>query len=197
MSSYKESGLEHALAWKNYNLATDIPKIYIFLLTTPNFVLKFNLMEIWGNWRKRRPAQILSYFLSRKRGQRSQLANSLGRHVLAEIYGCSFDILNDREKVEMLMVNAALEAGAEVREVVFHKFSPQGVSGVVVISESHLAIHTWPELGYAAVDVFTCGDRVNPWDACNYLTDHFKAGHMTATEIKRGIVEDPKEAVNI
>jgi len=144
----------------------------------------------------KRPARIPSYFVE-KRGQRSQLANSLGRHVLAEIYGCSFDILNDREKVEAMMVNAALEAGAEVREVVFHKFSPQGVSGVVVISESHLAIHTWPELGYAAVDVFTCGDRVNPWDACNYLTDHFEAGHMTATEIKRGIVEDPKEAVNI
>lgn len=125
------------------------------------------------------------------------MSNSLGRHVLAEIYGCSFDILNDREKVETIMVNAALEAGAEVREVVFHKFSPQGVSGVVVISESHLAIHTWPELGYAAVDVFTCGDRVNPWDACNYVTEQFKAGHMTATEMKRGIVEDPKEAVNL
>lgn len=123
--------------------------------------------------------------------------NSLGRHVLAEIYGCSFDILNNRQEVEAIMVNAALEAGAEVREVVFHKFSPQGVSGVVVISESHLAIHTWPELGYAAVDVFTCGDQVNPWDACNYLTEQFKAGHMTATEMKRGIVEDPKEAVNL
>ena len=197
MSNLKVYRHYHTLSWKNYKLFKDITEIYIFLLTTPNFVLKFNLMEIWDNRKKKWPAQILSYFLSRKRGQRSQLANSLGRHVLAEIYGCSFDILNDREKVETLMVNAALEAGAEVREVIFHKFSPQGVSGVVVISESHLAIHTWPELGYAAVDVFTCGDRVNPWDACNYLTEHFKAGHMTATEIKRGIVADPKEAVNI
>lgn len=110
----------------------------------------------------------------------------LGRHVLAEICGCDFDILNDINKVEEIMVNAALEAGAEVRECVFHKFSPQGVSGVVVISESHLAIHTWPELGYAAVDVFTCGERVNPWDACNYLTDHFSAKNMTAKEMKRG-----------
>ena len=64
----------------------------------------------------------------------------LGRHVLAEIYGCPFDVLNDVKKVESIMVNAALESGAEVREVVFHKFSPQGISGVVVISESHLAI---------------------------------------------------------
>ncbi|MDR3289258.1 MAG: adenosylmethionine decarboxylase [Peptococcaceae bacterium] len=123
--------------------------------------------------------------------------NAFGRHVLAEVYGCSFDLLNDRVKVEAAMVNAALEAGAEVREVAFHKFSPQGVSGVVVISESHLAIHTWPELGYAAVDVFTCGDRVNPWDALNYLTEQFKAGHMSATEIKRGTVETAKETVNL
>jgi S-adenosylmethionine decarboxylase len=115
---------------------------------------------------------------------------SLGRHILAEIYGCSFDFLNDVEKVEETMINAALEAGAEIREFVFHKFSPQGVSGVVVISESHLAIHTWPELGYAAVDVFTCGDRVDPWDACNYLVEKFKATSMNATEIKRGLIEE-------
>jgi S-adenosylmethionine decarboxylase len=114
---------------------------------------------------------------------------SLGRHVLAEVYGCQFEVLNDIALVENIMVNAALEAGAEVREVVFHKFSPQGVSGVVVISESHLAIHTWPELGYAAVDVFTCGESVNPWDACNYLAEKFGATHVTASEVKRGTVQ--------
>ena len=71
------------------------------------------------------------------------MAKSLGRHVLAEIYGCSTEILNDIHQVEKIMVKAALAAGAEIREVAFHKFSPQGVSGVVVISES-LTIHTWP-----------------------------------------------------
>lgn len=120
---------------------------------------------------------------------------ALGRHVLAEIYGCDFDILNDIKKVEEIMVNAALEAGAEVREYVFHKFSPQGVSGVVVISESHLAIHTWPELGYAAVDVFTCGERVNPWDACKYLTEKFKAKQVEATEMERGTGVPPHQQV--
>lgn len=115
--------------------------------------------------------------------------NALGRHVLAEVYGCDRRILDDIRKVESIMVNAALAAGAEIREVAFHKFSPQGVSGVVVISESHLAIHTWPELGYAAVDVFTCGDRVDPWDACNYIVDRFRATTVTATEMRRGIME--------
>lgn len=123
--------------------------------------------------------------------------HTLGRHILAEIYGCDPSILNNRNLIEKIMVEAALEAGAEVREVAFHKFSPQGVSGVVVISESHLAIHTWPELGYAAVDVFTCGQTINPWDACNYLTEHFKAEHMTATEVKRGIFEEPVKVVNL
>ena len=118
---------------------------------------------------------------------------SLGRHVLAEIYGCRFDVLNDIRKVENIMVNAALEAGAEVREFVFHKFSHQGVSGVVVISESHLAIHTWPELGYAAVDVFTCGDKVDPWDACNYLADNFSAEYINASEVKRGLMASQEE----
>lgn len=125
--------------------------------------------------------------------------NALGRHVLAEVYGCDFNLLNDVKKVEKIMVNAALEAGAEIREFVFHKFSPQGVSGVVVISESHLAIHTWPELGYAAVDVFTCGDKVDPWDACNYLAEMFEAESINAKETKRGIVAPApqREAVNL
>lgn len=170
-------------------------KNYEILLTRRYIVLQLFSIGIWV-YEQPCSARIPSIF-AKKGGNDDKMSNSLGRHVLAEIYGCSFDVLNDREQVETIMVNAALEAGAEVREVVFHKFSPQGVSGVVVISESHLAIHTWPELGYAAVDVFTCGEHVNPWDACNYLTENFKADHMTATEMKRGVVDGPREAVNL
>jgi S-adenosylmethionine decarboxylase len=114
--------------------------------------------------------------------------NALGRQILAEIHGCDSKVLNDITSVEEIMVQAALKAGAEVREVAFHKFSPQGVSGVVVISESHLAVHTWPEHGYAAVDVFTCGDSVNPWDACNYIVEQFRAQNFTASETLRGVL---------
>ncbi|HOP69063.1 MAG: adenosylmethionine decarboxylase [Dethiobacteria bacterium] len=125
--------------------------------------------------------------------------SALGRHVLAEFYGCPDTILNDLAQIRQEMVTAALIAGAEVRETVFHQFSPQGVSGVVVISESHLAIHTWPEFGYAAVDIFTCGQTVDPWVSCNYLKQKFAAQNMTAREIKRGIFDVPlehKPAVN-
>ena len=123
------------------------------------------------------------------------MEQALGRHILCELKGCDPEVLNNRKRIEQIMVDAALEAGAEVREVAFHKFSPQGVSGVVVISESHLAIHTWPELGYAAVDVFTCGERVNPWDACNYIKRKFKAQQLTATEVKRGVFETHEEVL--
>ena len=125
--------------------------------------------------------------------------SALGRHILAEFYGCPAEMLNDPAQIEQDMVSAALEAGAEIRETVFHKFSPQGVSGVVVISESHLAIHTWPEFGYAAVDIFTCGQTVDPWVSCNYLKQKFAAQNMTAREIKRGIFDvelQHKSAVN-
>lgn len=85
------------------------------------------------------------------------------------------------------MVEAALKAGAEIREVALHQFAPQGVSGVIVISESHLAIHTWPELGYAAIDVFTCGDTVDPWEACEHLVQGFQAKETEMNEVVRGL----------
>ena len=86
----------------------------------------------------------------------------LGQHVLAEFFECDPNTLNSLDKVEKYMVDAALECGATIVQKCFHMFNPYGVSGVVIISESHLAIHTWPELGYAAVDLFTCGDKCDP-----------------------------------
>lgn len=116
----------------------------------------------------------------------------LGRHVLAEFYGYSASLLDIPEKIAKIMKEAAILAGAEILEVVFHKFAPQGVSGVVVISESHLAIHTWPEYGYAAVDIFTCGTAVDPWVSCNHLKEHLEAKQVTAKEIRRGMAVIPK-----
>ena len=108
------------------------------------------------------------------------------RHILAEFYGCPRHLLNDVKTIEVAMTGAALSAGAEIREVAFHKFAPQGVSGVVIISESHLSVHTWPELGYAAVDVFTCGTRVDPKDACHYLEENLEAAEVEVMEVIRG-----------
>lgn len=118
------------------------------------------------------------------------MENILGSHILIEAYDCDPKVLDDVELVEEVMVDAALKAGAEIREVAFHRFSPQGVSGVVVISESHLSVHTWPEVGYAAVDVFTCGDTVDPIVAVDYIRDKFQARRALTSEVKRGIFEE-------
>lgn len=112
--------------------------------------------------------------------------NALGRHVLVEFFDCSPEILNDVTAIEKSMVDAAIEAGATVINSTFHHFSPFGVSGVVVIQESHLAVHTWPEYGYAAVDLFTCGDTVDPWISYRYLHRAFQAAHGSSMEILRG-----------
>lgn len=111
------------------------------------------------------------------------------RHCIMELWECNSDFLDDREGIEKMMVQAALEAGAEVREVAFHKFAPQGVSGVVVISESHLAIHTFPEHGYASIDVFTCGERIDPQVAANLIAKKLGAKRIYETNLERGTGE--------
>jgi len=98
--------------------------------------------------------------------------------------------LVDVEKIRNTMVDAARVAKAEVREAVFHQFFPQGiagVSGVVILSESHLAIHTWPERNYAAVDGYTCGLHTDPHAACEYIAKMLGATNWVMTFIERGI----------
>ena len=110
---------------------------------------------------------------------------ALGRHILVEFLNCKADVLNDVAAIENAMVEAAQIAGATVINSTFHHFSPYGVSGVVVIQESHLAIHTWPEYRYAAVDLFTCGDTVDPWVSFEHLKKAFEASY-SALEMNRG-----------
>ncbi|MEL7530597.1 MAG: adenosylmethionine decarboxylase [Bacteroidota bacterium] len=111
---------------------------------------------------------------------------ALGRHLLVELYECKPEILDDVIAVEQLMERAAKAAEATIINLTFHHFSPYGVSGVIVIQESHLAIHTWPESRYAAVDLFTCGSDTRPWEAFKVLKEGLKAKSNSAIEIQRG-----------
>ena len=122
----------------------------------------------------------------------------MGHHIIAELWECDFDKLNDMQFIEQTFVDAALKSGAEVREVAFHKFAPQGVSGVVIISESHLTIHSFPEHGYASIDVYTCGD-LDPSIAANYIADALNAGTRETLEMPRGMgpVKAPKERMTV
>lgn len=111
---------------------------------------------------------------------------TMGRHVISELWGCDFDKLNNMDFIEKTFVDAALKSGAEIREVAFHKFAPQGVSGVVIISESHLTIHSFPEHGYASIDVYTCGN-LDPNIAADYIAESLNAQTRETMELPRGM----------
>lgn len=111
---------------------------------------------------------------------------ALGRHILVELYDCDPEILNSREKIRQILVEAATRAKVTIIDAIFHRFNPHGVSGVIVIAESHLSIHTWPEYKYASLDFFTCGEKTDPWIAQEYVTTELKARTSTCMEVKRG-----------
>ena len=118
---------------------------------------------------------------------------SLGKHIILEVHGVRKELLNDIERIERIMTEAVQLSGATVIKPFFHQFSPHGISGVIVIAESHFSIHTWPEYGYAALDLFTCGDQIKPDDAVQYLKNKMDAQHIHMMEIKRGTLDIPPE----
>lgn len=111
---------------------------------------------------------------------------ALGRHILVEAYDCDYHALDNIKELQQAMITAAEAAGATVVDAAFRKFEPHGVSGVLVISESHLTIHTWPEFGYAAIDLFTCGCNADPWKAFEHLSSYLQSSRTTTIEMQRG-----------
>lgn len=113
---------------------------------------------------------------------------ALGRHILLELRECETKILDDIEAVKEALMEAARRSGATIVEACFHRFNPFGISGVVIIAESHLSVHTWPEYGYAACDIFTCGTQLKPETATEYLIERFQSKSPQMVEISRGIL---------
>lgn len=112
---------------------------------------------------------------------------ALGRQILVEYYDCDADVINDVAQIENILLSATRAAKASIISHNFHKFSPHGVSGTIVIAESHVAIHTWPEYNYAAVDIFTCGETIDPWIIQEYIKDSFLSKNVSSIEMKRGL----------
>ena len=112
--------------------------------------------------------------------------NPIGRHILAEYINCQCNFLSQESRIRQVMLEAATRSRATIIGDLFHQFNPHGVTGVVVIAESHLAIHTWPEHQYASVDLFTCGTTVDPWIAFQYLKEMFQPDKWYTKEIVRG-----------
>lgn len=119
----------------------------------------------------------------------------LGRHLIVEYAECNNELLNDLDQLETFMNESVRKAGATIVNSTFHRYNPQGVSGVVVIAESHISIHTWPEYGYAAVDFFTCGDSVDPYRAFEYMKEMLQSKEATVQEMKRGIPSENDEVI--
>ncbi|MEM3828002.1 MAG: adenosylmethionine decarboxylase [Conexivisphaerales archaeon] len=114
----------------------------------------------------------------------------LGRHILAEYFQCDSRLLNDSTLLEEFLNKAVSCANATIVSSSFRTFEPFGVSGIIIIAESHFAIHTWPEYGYAAIDFFTCGDSADPWKAHECLKSFLKPLYTKEQEVLRGIINN-------
>lgn len=120
--------------------------------------------------------------------------DALGKHLLLELKDCNRELLSDLGFLRDALLSAAREAGAIIIGESFHPFDPYGgVSGMVIIAESHLAIHTWPEFGYAAVDIFTCGNSLRPEGAVELLVNGLQARNPSVLELERGIFDSSEE----
>jgi len=115
--------------------------------------------------------------------------NALGRHLLLELRDCNWEVLDDLDYLKNCLHDTAEEIGADVVNECFYQFSPHGISGVVIISESHICIHTWPEHRYAAVDIFTCGSSVEPERAVKPLVEKLGSKDPSFLELERGILQ--------
>ena len=114
-------------------------------------------------------------------------SDNLGRHCILELYQCNKVKLDDEAFIRTIITSSAKIAGATLINLITHSFKPQGVTGLALLAESHISIHTWPEIGYAAIDVFTCGEHTMPENACKLLSKEFGAKKYSFKNIDREI----------
>lgn len=111
--------------------------------------------------------------------------HTASQHLLLEFFDCHPEYLDNQDLISQLLINAAKSCGVTIVQSIFHRFSPQGVTGVVVIEESHLSIHTWPESGYASVDFYTCGEVI-PEKAISVIQKGLNAKRFEMMKVLRG-----------
>ncbi|MBN2533364.1 MAG: adenosylmethionine decarboxylase [Spirochaetales bacterium] len=121
---------------------------------------------------------------------------ALGSHLLIELYNCDSGIINNGARMEEIMLESVRISGATAIKPAFHQFNPHGISGVVLIAESHFSIHTWPEYGYCALDIFTCGDEIDSAKSLEYLKQVLGSTSVSIMEVKRGTLDIPGEKLN-
>tara|TARA_Y100000768_G_scaffold101895_1_gene74449 strand:- start:142 stop:471 length:330 start_codon:yes stop_codon:yes gene_type:complete len=107
------------------------------------------------------------------------------KHILFELRGCPSELLDDVEFVVLSLQVSSVHANSELIDINFHKFEPQGVTGLALLADSHISIHTWPEKGLAMCDIFTCGVDSTPELAVEYLSKQFQSLDTTYTHHER------------
>ena len=107
------------------------------------------------------------------------------KHILFTLKGCSYGLLDDESHIRNVLVHAAHLCGSTLLDVSSHKFDPQGVTAVALLAESHISIHTWPEIGMAVCDVFTCGDHTDPRAGVTYMYEMMDANDIVSNEFTR------------
>ena len=117
---------------------------------------------------------------------------SLGSHLLIEFHNCNRDVLNSVEDIRSIMLESVQESGATLIQPFFHRFTPHGVSGICVVAESHFAVHTWPEHGYAAVDLFSCGEY-DYEKALEVIARGLESDRWSASLVERGDITPGNE----
>ena len=118
-------------------------------------------------------------------GYQKNVSKFQGKHLLLELYGCNSEKLNDEPFIRDKLNLASKLAKAKVLNIVSHKFEPFGVTAIVLLAESHMSIHTWPESGYSAVDIFTCGREMKPYLASQFLLEKFEATNHYLKTVNR------------
>ena len=118
---------------------------------------------------------------------------AIGRHIILEMWRCSGLSLNSLETAEQALREMVAALDVNLLDLKVYPFTPVGVTGIAIVSESHLVIHTWPEHGYAAVDIFTCGAPRDPQAAIGVLRHHFQPERVQVMEINRGQLDLPEE----
>ncbi len=125
-----------------------------------------------------------------KRLYQIEIVTPKGYHYIVEASKCDPKVLEDVNALKQILLEAARRGKMTVRITHFYKFTPRGVSGMVVVSGSHISIHTWPEYGYAAIDVYICGETSEPEKAIEYILEKIKAQYAHITELERGIEDE-------
>ena len=117
--------------------------------------------------------------------------SALGKQLIIDAWGCKN--LDNDDLVKKMLEESVEACHATLLSLHTHLFSPQGISGMAIIAESHISIHTWPEHNYAAIDIFTCGKDVEPYNAVDVIKRIFFPERIVLHELKRGVLEDESE----